>query len=199
MMAFCNHLYDTQTNETLNQVIAKSAPKSVCYSSNISLYARIALVIGIHNLGHFSLFAELFRELCVLMTPTLARFLEQKETKKISKQKYDLRVDVKVKGSRKQKKQWIEVYKEHTDKSYGPGVAVITEISSTMKEKNKCNAENKCKCGSTTHRRSTHRDCPLNKKTTAMLNLRDHSQSNQQQLSVVLQPQDSLDHGQSNP
>jgi hypothetical protein len=128
-------------------------------------------VIGIHNLGHLSLFAELFRELGVLMTPTLARFLEQKETKKITKRKYEQRVDLKVKRSRKQKKQWLEVYKERTDQSYGPGVAVITEISSTVKEKNKYNAENKCKCGSTTHIRSTHRDCPLNKNTTAAMNL----------------------------
>jgi hypothetical protein len=96
MMAFCNHLYETQTNEALNQAIANSAPKSVCYSSSISLYARIVLIIGIHNLGHLSLFAELFRELGVLMTPTLACFLEQKETKKINKRKYQQRVDVKV-------------------------------------------------------------------------------------------------------
>jgi hypothetical protein len=49
----------------------------------------------------------------------------------------------------------------------------------------------------------------LNKIATAALNLQDHGQSNQQQLTVVLQPQDSqqlsvvlqpdsLDHGQSN-
>ena len=136
IMAFCNHPYDTKTNEALNQAIANAAPKSVCYSNSISLYACIALIISIHNLGHLSLFSELFRELGVLMTPTLARFLEQKETKKITKRKYDRRVDVKVKRSRKQKKQWLEVYKERTDQSYGPGVAVITEISSTMKEKN---------------------------------------------------------------
>jgi hypothetical protein len=37
MMAFCNHPYYMQTNEALNRAIANSAPKSVCYSSSISL------------------------------------------------------------------------------------------------------------------------------------------------------------------
>jgi hypothetical protein len=59
-MSYCNHPFDTQTNEALNQAIAKVAPKSVCYSSTTSLNARIALVIGVHNLGHLPFFSILF-------------------------------------------------------------------------------------------------------------------------------------------
>jgi hypothetical protein len=77
MMTFFNHPYDMQTNEALNQAITNSAPKSVCYSSSISLYTRIALVISIHNQGHLSLFTKLLCELGVLMTAPLAGFLEQ--------------------------------------------------------------------------------------------------------------------------
>jgi hypothetical protein len=51
-----------QTNKALNQAIAVVAPKSVCYSGTISLYNRIALVIGIHNMGHYYFFVALFRE-----------------------------------------------------------------------------------------------------------------------------------------
>jgi len=56
MMSYCNHPYDTQTNEALNQVIATVALKSVCYSGSISLLSRIALVIGIHNRGYYNFF-----------------------------------------------------------------------------------------------------------------------------------------------
>jgi hypothetical protein len=41
----------THSIQALNQETANVAPKSVSYSSTASLNARIALVIGIHNMG----------------------------------------------------------------------------------------------------------------------------------------------------
>jgi len=58
-MGYCNHPFDTQTNGALNQSIANSAPKSVCYSSMTSLNTRVALVMGIHNLGRLPFFSHL--------------------------------------------------------------------------------------------------------------------------------------------
>jgi len=81
-MEYCNHPYDTQTNEALNQVIATVAPKNVCYSGSISLMSRIAIVIGIHNYGHSNFFDRIFRQLGIMMTTTLERFLNQKEYRK---------------------------------------------------------------------------------------------------------------------
>ena len=47
-MAYCNHPFDTQTNESLNTAIATVAPKHTA-------------VIGIHKLGYFTYFRLLFR------------------------------------------------------------------------------------------------------------------------------------------
>jgi hypothetical protein len=35
-MGYCNHPYDTQNNEAMNQAVANAAPKSVCYLSTTS-------------------------------------------------------------------------------------------------------------------------------------------------------------------
>jgi len=64
-MAYCNHPFDMQTNESLNQAIATLAPKNVCYSSSGSLYSQVALVIGIHNLGYDFFKKRLLEELSV--------------------------------------------------------------------------------------------------------------------------------------
>jgi hypothetical protein len=51
-MGYCNHLFDTQTNASLNESIANVTPKNVCYSNSISLFTHVALVIGLHNFFH---------------------------------------------------------------------------------------------------------------------------------------------------
>jgi hypothetical protein len=66
-MACCNHPFDTQTNEPLNQAIATVAPKNVCYSGSGSLYSRIAMVIGIHNLGNELFFKQVLQQLSVFL------------------------------------------------------------------------------------------------------------------------------------
>ena len=77
--AHCNHPHDTQTNEALNQSIANITPKSICYSGTISLYSWIALVNGMHNIGYYNFFVELFNELGAAMALRLATFLKNKQ------------------------------------------------------------------------------------------------------------------------
>jgi hypothetical protein len=113
-----------QTNKALNQAIAVVAPKSVCYSGTISLYNRIALVIGIHNMGHYYFFDALFHETGVSMTMGLAKFLNAKQEKKYRKGTYVKRLDVKIARSKMQKKQLQDIYKERRDTSYGHAVAL---------------------------------------------------------------------------
>ncbi len=71
MMAQCNHPYSTQTNEALNNAVANVAPKTVCYSRTLSLNYRIALVIGIHNMGHVEYLRALFNVNGVTITPII--------------------------------------------------------------------------------------------------------------------------------
>jgi hypothetical protein len=53
--------------ESLNQAIATVAPKNVCYSGSGSLYSRIAMVIGIHNLGNELFFKQVLQQLSVFL------------------------------------------------------------------------------------------------------------------------------------
>jgi hypothetical protein len=57
--------------------------------------------------------------------------------------------------------------------SYGPGIAVAAPLPLSKKQSSKCKEqkdnEQKCTCGSSDHKRTTHRDCPLNKKILPLL------------------------------
>jgi hypothetical protein len=90
-MAYCNHPFDTQSNEALNQSIATLAPKSTCYSGSISLYLWLALVISIHNFGYTRMFGEIFSAHNMIMTPVLANYLERKKHRKGVKRKYEIK------------------------------------------------------------------------------------------------------------
>jgi len=56
-----------------------------------------------------------------------------------------------------------EVYKERIDTSYGAGVGLMAGIQKKRRvEKDKGNStEERCKCGSNSHRQTTHRNCLL--------------------------------------
>jgi hypothetical protein len=92
-MEYCNHCFDTQTNESLNEAIATVAPKNVCYSNIISLYSRIALVIGIHNLGYQQIFSQLFGELLMSLN-NLSCYLKARDNKKEQRRSYQQKFDV---------------------------------------------------------------------------------------------------------
>jgi hypothetical protein len=94
-MGYCNHLFDTQTNESLNESIANIAPKNVCYSNSISLFSRVALVIGVHNLGYHNLFHGVFDEL-EMSWSNISQYLKRKDEKKENRRSYQQKFDVKV-------------------------------------------------------------------------------------------------------
>jgi hypothetical protein len=85
MMSYCTHPHDTQTNKALNNAIANIAPKSLCYSGTISLYSRISLVIGIHNMGHYYFFQSLFSKIRIPCSDNLSKSLTAKEDRKQKK------------------------------------------------------------------------------------------------------------------
>jgi hypothetical protein len=107
-MGYGNHPFDTQTNKALNQSIANSAPKSVCYSSTKSLNTWVALVIGIHNLGHLHFFTY-FQSIGLQLGGSLTRFLAWKQSKKESKRKYQRLPSTKVQRSKQQQKKREEL------------------------------------------------------------------------------------------
>jgi hypothetical protein len=95
-MAYCNRLFDTQTNESLNTAIATVAPKHTCYSGMISLFGHITVIIGMHNLGYVTYFHLLFRELGMELTRILFDFLKDKEERKEFRRTYKKRLNMKA-------------------------------------------------------------------------------------------------------
>jgi hypothetical protein len=67
-----------------------------------------------------------------------------------------------VKRSRQQQKQREQVFQEKTDKSYGTDIGLTAGLSKKRKVGD-ISTVRECKCGSSSHKRTTHRDCPLRK------------------------------------
>jgi hypothetical protein len=86
-IAYCKHPFDMQTNKSLNEAIATVAPKNFCNSNSISLYSRLALVIGIHNLGYKQFFRDLFHELNMAWS-NKSQYLQRREEKKERQRNY---------------------------------------------------------------------------------------------------------------
>lgn len=160
-MAYCNHPFDAQTNEALNPAIMNVTPKSVCYSSTTSLNSRIALVIGIHNMGHLPFFMAYFHAVGVDMGPTSKSFSSKEHSRKLQKRNYQKKISTKVKRSKQQQKQREEVFQERTDKSYGTRIGLTAGISKKRKAEGDITGGQGCKYESTTHKQTTHQDCPL--------------------------------------
>ena len=55
----CLHSYDTQYNESLNNSVARYAPKFKHYGTTMSLESRVRLVIGVHNSGYSNYYLTL--------------------------------------------------------------------------------------------------------------------------------------------
>jgi hypothetical protein len=68
-----------------------------------------------------------------------------------------------VKRSRQQQKQREQVFQERTDKSYGTGVGLTAGMPKKRKAEGDIGTVKECKCGSSSHKRTTHRDCSLRK------------------------------------
>jgi hypothetical protein len=103
-MKYCNHPFDTQTTEALNQAIVNVAPKHVCYSSTANLNSGIALENGSHNMGQLPFSTSYFQAVGVDMGQTLTEFLCKKQTRKLQKRNYQKQVSTIVKRSRQQQK-----------------------------------------------------------------------------------------------
>ena len=90
------HEFDTQTNEALNRVIAKYAPKDRTYSTTMSLSNRIAIVTGIHNDGHHAFWTNVFKRIRLPINAHLDNNLNKCDRTKLLKKKYSERKEVKL-------------------------------------------------------------------------------------------------------
>ena len=88
-------MFDTQQNESMNNVIAYVAPKNKTMSYIMSLNNRISCVVGISIFGFNTYWKKVFRLMEIQKTQTFEQFL-QSETLNVDKKKsYDQQYNVK--------------------------------------------------------------------------------------------------------
>ena len=76
------HLYDTQVNEAMNQLVAKFAPKNECLGTSMALTHRVYVAVGIHNLGYHDFWKRVYDDLKLSMSSVLANHLLNKDKEK---------------------------------------------------------------------------------------------------------------------
>ena len=91
------HPWSAQLNEALNNVVTKYAPKNCTYSATMALSNRIAIVVGVHNMGHLAYWTKVFKLIDLPMYPDLRENLQQLDRYKRMKRKFDSKTEVKRK------------------------------------------------------------------------------------------------------
>ena len=80
------HTFATQRNEGFNNKVSRYAPKSKVYSRTMSLNNRVAIAVGLQNMGHAAFWRTVFGKLGMPMPPRTAEYLHEKD-KRMRKQK----------------------------------------------------------------------------------------------------------------
>ena len=94
------HPYDTQTNESLNNMVAKYAPKTKSLGTTMALTHRINVVIGVHNLGLLEFWKRVYDKLEMEVSPLLHDYLETMDKNREIKKQYKKQSSVKRKRNR---------------------------------------------------------------------------------------------------
>ena len=98
-----------------------------CYSRMMLYYNRVAIVVGIHNLGSMVFYATVFGELGMNLSPTIGTFLEKKVKKQAYYCAYYKHQHVKHQHKYKfQSMLWEQVFEARTkaDGDYGCGMGL---------------------------------------------------------------------------
>ena len=137
------HGFSTQMNECLNNMISYYAPKNKTYGMTMSLQNRIAVVTGVHNLGHQDFWTRAFTSMQIPISQHFDDNLTRRDTTKSNKRKYNEKKETKAKRMKVTydkmqdliKKQIID---EKRGATYQRGVAIedsfYTEIVRIKKE-----------------------------------------------------------------
>ena len=146
------HPFDTQLNESLNNVVAKYAPKNRTYATSMSLSNRVMIVVGIHNMGHYNYWKKVFQVIGIPMSSNLCENLKRLDSKKSNKRKYNCRKEVKSKRRKiqheKMQQQLVQQVKDAKRGAiYRPGFVVEDVVPEEIKEKeNALRTSNKVLC-----------------------------------------------------
>ena len=182
------HGGDTQANESLNMTLSYYAPKTINYSQTPSLTYRVAINVGLHTTTYTRFWCGVFQSLGIRPCNHFKRYLERKDIARERARKYKSTGAYKRKRKHKQNAAQLEqIYQQQAieksqSSNYGSGIGLNIQLPSSSRKKMKTSTTNKasdrpsntddldnhttgrCRCGSTSHKRTNHRDCPFNKK-----------------------------------
>ena len=128
----CMHLFDSQINEALNTAVGKYARKGRTYCTTMSLTNRVMIAMGVHNLGYLKFWYRVFDALKLHMSPALRHHLQQKDSKKTKKRKYESSPERKrkrMKGTHEKMRKELEkqIKDYNRGATYGSGIAILSE------------------------------------------------------------------------
>jgi len=125
------HGYDTNCNESFNNVVAWLAPKNKVYSTTDSLKNRVAVALGVNGMRHDAYFHHMFECLGIKMTPDVAHCIKVVHGKRERRSTISKTSEYKKKRQKafhKKLKQHSEVAKKEKAKReglvYRPGIGM---------------------------------------------------------------------------
>ena len=167
-----SHSYDTNPNESMNNLVAWIAPKNKCFSGSGSLITRVSVAVCIQSKGFSAFFTTLLERLGITPSPGTEYWLQQHDkkredkkakaklttTKKRRRSRHYVNVKEKTAKAREDIRKGLGYYK-----NAGLDPEEIEERKQKRAKKSTTNGTNKpCKCGSLSHQRITSLQCPMN-------------------------------------
>ena len=106
----CCHEYDTNINESLNNIVSKYAPKNRHNSKSIDLHIHLYLTIGIYLVGHHYVWKATLEDLHVPKSSQEEKGWIVKDVTKVKMYGYEHKVESKSKRKTKEKSHWNKKY-----------------------------------------------------------------------------------------
>jgi hypothetical protein len=165
------HEHDTNANESFNNLVAWIAPKNKVFAGSVSLLSRICIALGMKLDGFENFFRKLFSAMGMTMEPGTWHYLQWvgdwKERHLQRSQTSEFKVKRHEKTNAKIKEyveQLRDARKDHDVYQTGVGMEGEAGETNVTQRKRVVTEQKPCACGSRTHQRTSHRDCPLNPK-----------------------------------
>jgi hypothetical protein len=168
------HGWHTNVNESFNNSSSYIAPKNRVFAGSNLLRARLSIALGIKLDGFDKFFRKVFQALGIQMEPGVWHYLTWTGDWKRKHRERTQTLEYKRKRQEKTNEK-IKAYVEQLRKTrktndlYQTGIAMEQDqlCHPVTQSKEKPNQPKRpCKCGSNTHSRTTHKDCPLHPKNT---------------------------------
>ena len=159
-------MFDTQKNESINNVIAYVAPKNKTMAHSMSLNNRISCVLGISIFGFKTYWKQVFGLIEIKKSSTFEQFLQAEPINAKKNKSYYQRYDVKrLRAFHKQamiKKQiYDNMLPRRSGMDYSQGIQFQTSLINMEEAKSLTinNQQKQCRCGSIKHLRISSKTC----------------------------------------